>query len=368
MNSNNFDLHIAFFVTSHGFGHAARAASIMQAMGTRNPSLSFEIFTTVPPWFFDESLTTSFRVHEVVTDVGLVQASSLEEDIPATVKCLDHFLPFHGDGFDDLCRKVKEHDCCCILCDIAPLGISVAHHVGIPSVLIENFTWNWIYQGYVDLDERLRPHMDYLENIFARADLHVQTVPVCRSLPVDFTAAPAGRIPRQSRRDVRQKLKIPDNHSMILITMGGITESYGFIKKLEQHPDVSFVIPGGADTLIHHTNITLIPQHSDMYHPDLIHAADAVIGKAGYSTVAEVFHAGIPFGYVPRPRFPESDTLCRFIEENMPCMAIDPERFRSGDWLPDIDRLIDSQRVKRKGPNGADQVADFILAQPFLKH
>ena len=31
-----------------------------------------------------------------------------------------------------------------------------------------------------------------------------------------------------------------------------------------------------------------------VFHPDLVNASDAVIGKAGYNTLAEVFYAGTP--------------------------------------------------------------------------
>ena len=70
--------------------------------------------------------------------------------------------------------------------------------------------------------------------------------------------------------------------------------------------DVTFVIPGGADDYLWQENLVLLPHHSRFYHPDLVAAADAVVGKVGYSTVAETFHAGAPLGYVPRTRFRES--------------------------------------------------------------
>ena len=38
----------------------------------------------------------------------------------------------------------------------------------------------------------------------------------------------------------------------------------------------------------------------------------------GYSTVAETYHAGLPFGYVLRSHFRESAVLQRFIESEMP--------------------------------------------------
>ena len=49
---------IAFFVTPHGFGHASRTCAVMAALRERNSTLGFEIYTTVPEWFFKASIQT----------------------------------------------------------------------------------------------------------------------------------------------------------------------------------------------------------------------------------------------------------------------------------------------------------------------
>ena len=36
---------LAYFISPHGFGHAARAAAVMSALHTQDPALQFEIFT-----------------------------------------------------------------------------------------------------------------------------------------------------------------------------------------------------------------------------------------------------------------------------------------------------------------------------------
>ena len=138
-------MNLAFFISSHGYGHAARAAAIMAALQTRHLALRFEIFTQVPRWVFDISLTGPFTYHTALTDVGLVQTSPLVEDLPQTAKRLNDFLPFDEARVAELAAQVSERQCAAALCDISPLGIAVARAAGIPSVLIENFTWDWIY-------------------------------------------------------------------------------------------------------------------------------------------------------------------------------------------------------------------------------
>ena len=48
---------IAVFISPHGYGHASRAAAVMAALADLDAAVEFEIFTTVPPWFFRDSLS-----------------------------------------------------------------------------------------------------------------------------------------------------------------------------------------------------------------------------------------------------------------------------------------------------------------------
>jgi len=360
---------IAYFITPHGYGHAARASAVMAAIQQSDSAIRFEIFTQVPRWFFQDSLSGPFGYHPILTDIGLVQKTSLAEDMPETVKRLDAFLPFDAGSIQDLAKQINQLECQLVLCDIAPMGIAVAGEVSIPSVLIENFTWDYIYEAYSQDAPELEQHITYLGELFGTADYHVQTQPVCRPGKVDLTTSPVSRKKRTSRQKVRQQLGIPDQAKMVLITMGGIPWRYGFLERLAEQDDVHFIIPG-ADPDPSPTNtgrrtwtkrITPLPNHSDFFHPDLVNAADAVIGKAGYSTVAEVYDAGIPFGYVGRPRFRETLTLTAFIEQEMRGLPITEAQFQSGEWLSSLAELLALRRIHRKDSNGADQVANFIF-------
>ncbi|MGB5392115.1 MAG: hypothetical protein WBP10_18220, partial [Thermoanaerobaculia bacterium] len=63
---------IAYFVSSHGFGHAARSAAVMESIHDRSQETQLSIFTGVPRWFFEDSMTAPFDYVKCHTDVGLV--------------------------------------------------------------------------------------------------------------------------------------------------------------------------------------------------------------------------------------------------------------------------------------------------------
>ena len=144
-SNQDFAKHrLAYFISPHGFGHAARAASVIEAIYEIETSIRFEIFTRVPSWFFQDSLSAPFTYHSLLTDIGMVQKTPLREDLGKTIQHLDDFLPFEPTLINYLARQLNRLKCELVICDIAPMGIVAAQHAAIPSVLVENFTWDWV--------------------------------------------------------------------------------------------------------------------------------------------------------------------------------------------------------------------------------
>ena len=145
--------------------------------------------------------------------------------------------------------------------------------------------------------------------------------------------------------------------------MGGVQGKLSGLDTLADMPACCFIVPGISDTVIRRANRLDLPQRSHFFHPDLVHAADVVIGKAGYSTIAEVYSAGVPFGFITRPDSREMGPLEAYIEKELSGRRIALPAFESGAWLDDLACLLALPIENRKRINGARQVADYILAQ-----
>jgi UDP:flavonoid glycosyltransferase YjiC (YdhE family) len=352
---------IAYFISSHGFGHAARAASVMEAIHAIDPSIGFEIYTATPSWFFQDHLDGFLNYHYLMTDLGLVQKTPFEEDLDETIAQLNQLLPYEATQIAAVSHEITDLNCRLAICDVAPMGLLIAKKAGIPSVLVENFTWDWIYEGYLERDKQIGSHIRYLRRVFNIADVHIQTEPVCNPKPVDFRAGPASRKTKSPKMNVLRKLGLSENSLLVLITTGGVPQEYKFTDKISTRHDIRFVIPCGRQTPQCRDNLIFLPHHSEFFHPDLVNAADTVIGKAGYSTIAEVYHAGVPFGYIPCANNREAAKLVTFIEDEMSGLPIRESEFQSGSWTDQLNRLLQMPRIERKVPNGADQIAGFIL-------
>ena len=351
---------IAYFVSPHGFGHAARAAAVMESLSEIDAGVRFEIFTTVPSWFFQDSVSVPFNYHRLVTDIGLVQKNAFQADLEDTLRALDDFFPPAPSLIADIAERISTLNCVLIICEIAPLGILVAKEARIPSILVENFTWNWLYQQYTISDNRIKRHIDYLQPIFNAVDYHIQTEPVCCRTSADLITAPVSRKAKTGGAEIRKRLRLPASEKMVLITTGGIPQSYGFLETLNKFREITFVMPGAGPLMKMVDNLIILPHRSDYYHPDLVNAADAVIGKVGYSTLSEIYHGGVPFGYVPRSNFRESESMTEFIQSQMPGIALSESEFNNGSWTAKLADLLDLAPVKRDIANGSEQISRFI--------
>jgi hypothetical protein len=352
---------VAVVVSAHGFGHAARASAVMAALARRRPDLRFEIVTTVPRWFFEQSLAAPFSLHRLVTDVGLVQHTPLEEDLDATADRLDQLLAPRSGRLERLAAGIARLGCRLVLADIAPLGIAAAHRLGLPSVLVENFTWDWIYRGYAEAAPRLVRHAETLAALSATADLHVQTEPACRPVASALAVAPVARQRRTAPAELRRALGVPPNAPLVVLTMGGVGWSYRGLAAAERHRRAWFAVPGGAPRARRRGRVLLLPFHSQLFHPDLVQAANVVVGKLGYSTVAEAYQARSAMAYLARPRFRESAVLAEFVRRTSPSLEITEAAFNNGSWLDVVDRLLEAERPTGPRVNGAETAAAAIL-------
>ncbi|MEO8198491.1 MAG: hypothetical protein ABI689_17395 [Thermoanaerobaculia bacterium] len=354
-------LRFAWFVTPHGFGHAARTAAIVEALGRRLPQVEVELWTSVPSWFFAESLTVPFRRRELACDVGLVQRSPVEEDLPASLAALARFWTAADQGRTaEVAAAVAASGARCVIADIAPFGLAVARAAGLPSVLVENFTWDWIYEPLAAVEPQFALWAERLRREVARPDLHLQLEPFCRPVAGAQPVPPVARAPRRQSDEIFARLSLPPGDAVVLVSLGGVEHRLSDLAPLAGLRGVTCVIPGACPEERWEGNLRLLPHHSPIHHPDLVAVADVVVGKLGYSTVAETVAAGGRMLYVPRPGFRESAVLERYVGERLPAAAISFAELESGAWVDQLPCLLARPRPSALVSSGAEVAAELI--------
>jgi hypothetical protein len=248
-----------------------------------------------------------------------------------------------------------------IYCDISTFGIEVATRCGVPSLLVENFTWDWIYGEIAEIYPPMSTYAELFSRSYAKADYRIQAEPLCRSVPCDLVTPPIARKTRDTTAGLDRHfsdLTRPDR-PIILITMGGISLELPFLHLLEKYQDYLFIIAGQKENAAPGNNIRLLGNDTALHHPDLIDSVDLVLCKSGYSTIAECAQTSTPVCCVKRADFPESAILESYVLEDLRGVLLEFPDFSQGNWLDDLPAYLKNLR-EPIGENGADQAAAFI--------
>lgn len=348
---------MAAFVSGHGFGHAARASAVLAQLHAAT-GCTVELFTTAPRWFFDESIAGIFRYHQESVDVGFRHTSALVYDVQATLEALSRHVPFDQREVEGLAARVSQAGCRAVLCDISPLGVAVAEAAGLPSIVVENFTWGWLYEPLHGQAPDLEAIGRALDGWVERATVHVQARPVCRRRPDFELVDPISREPVRGRQDTRAELGVEPDERLVVVTMGGYGEALPFLARLRARDDCRFLITGAGATGVD-GNLLLFDNDTPLFMPDLMRAADGVVAKLGYGTVSEVWREGVPFAGVTRADFREMPALEAFAHEELRASVMTPGEFRDGSWIEGLDALLAQERRPREG-GGAKRVAEVV--------
>lgn len=355
-------VRIAFFVSSHGFGHAARACAVMQGMIDRVPSVEFDIYTQTEKAFFDGSLSKPIRYFNCRSDVGLLQLTPLQSDITGSLPIINHFLDESYLQSGPLAKVLRGRATTLVFCDISPLGLLVADKAEIPSVLIENFTWDWIYEDFLIKCPAYQSTIARMREINSLANYRVKTGPLCDELGrFELKVGPLCRKPRRSIVSVRESLGLPIHKKLVLLTLGGIAADNPFLERLKTFNNVYFLITGSRISK-KEDNIYQLKNDASVYLADHLNACDAIIGKLGYSTVAETWAAGLPMMYITRDDFRESAKLANFVDTQMQSIALSEQTYASGEWLSRVEELLSMQRkVPVDRYDALDLFVEFVI-------
>ncbi|KAF9787482.1 hypothetical protein BJ322DRAFT_1099555 [Thelephora terrestris] len=86
-----------------------------------------------------------------------------------------------------------------------------------------------------------------------------------------------------------------------------------------------------------------------VYMPDLIAAADVLLGKLGYGSVSEALDSQTPFVYVSRPLFIEEHGLRLLLERDGVGVELSREDYEGGNWATTIEMAWNSGSEAKRG-------------------
>jgi L-arabinokinase len=368
---------ILFYISGHGFGHASREVEIVRSLLRRAPATRIVIRTSVSPELLSRTLDVPFDLRPGACDTGIIQHSSITHDDEATVR---EAVEFYG-RYDDLIERERASasaiGCDLIVSDIAPVAFEVGRRLGIPTIAISNFTWDWIYETHPGMIDAAPWLPDRLRQSYRTATLALE-LPYSggfevfpRRLPVPLVAPR----PTQSREDTRRHFGLPLDRPVALLSFGGYGLPGGIdfaridcldawtiatTDRTRREGDLGDS-PARTDRV--HTIEERAFLNSGFRYEDLVAAADVVVTKPGYGVVAECTATGTAMLYTSRGVFREYDVFVREMPRYVRARFIAHADLLAGRWLEALEGLMrQPDPPERMEATGADEAAEIILA------
>ncbi|TBR17105.1 hypothetical protein EPO15_17630 [bacterium] len=331
---------VFYYVTSHGYGHATRAAAVcseLERLGAR-----VVVRTAAPAWLFsDEGLKAEVRPADL--DCGLAMKDALAVDIPASLAAYE---ALHA-RWDELRREetalLRREGADVALSDAGALPVEAAAEAGVPAAVVSNFTWDWIVEPWAADEPRWETVRRRMAEAYARADVLLR-LPLGGGAPAIVRSADMPLVVRApsalGREAVRRKLGLDpaDSRPVAAYSFGGVDWEGGAAAGADALAGWRFVAyvprPAGlkADWL-------QLPRRSPLRHCDIIAAADAVLMKPGYGTFAEVLAARAPALVVPRADFRECAPMLEVVRRLGRIRMLETADFMAGRWQEGLDAL-----------------------------
>jgi L-arabinokinase len=354
---------VAFYVSGHGFGHAVRCAELIRCLWEKEPGLGVVVKTSAPQWIFTLVAGRRVEVEPLECDVGVAQADSLHVDAAETLRRARALLeawPAIVRREAEACRRAGVE---LVLGDIPAVAFLVAGELGVPSLALANFAWDWIYEGYVPGKEGFLEVTGAFKEAYGLSTLLLKLPmsPKMEAFPHQRPIPLLVRTTEEPRGELRRRLGIEEAERAVLVSFGGIGLSGLDLQSLSRLEGFRFLLFGEPSEPAPE-NVTVLARRCANHH-EWVKASDIVVTKPGYGIVAEALAASTPLLYTSRGEFAEYPLLVEAIQAHLPNRFCPREEFLRGGWWSLLGELTEEERPQSPAVDcsGARRAADAVL-------
>ncbi len=345
--------NIAYYISSHGYGHYARSIPVLNELVS---DFNVHVKSEIPQGFFTKRLKGDFKYWSQSVDTGCMHSTSLTVDSEETFR---NFKEFQNHSLIEAEKMwLKENQIALVLSDVASMPMKAAHDLGIPSILIGNFTWHDIYTHLTGAEEH-KHLLQVLEEEYRCADMHI--LPQCHLPPLQIKKSMEVGFLAQKGQDIRKKLEQYlgisfAGKTLVFIYLGEHGTRSVLWESLSQHEDCLFFTRDPIKQSV--LGLHILDNQFDF--PDLIASVDVVCTKGGYSTLSSAFASQKPVITCERNDFYEFEAIREYLLKTQTGVIIADEDFYHGNWHGAIKTAL-SLTVKDKVPlNGEIEILKIV--------
>ena len=274
---------LAFYTSSHGFGHMTRCLAIIEEFLETTDHLIYlasgtyqNSFTRVYLARFGDRVT----YRDIRTEVGLVNKdNSLQVDIPRLEHELTDFMASWDTAVAAEVAILRNLPVACVISDISVIGIQVGEQLSVRKIGIANFTWCEQYE-FLGLSDTI---IDRFREVYAKLDLLIE---YDMMLPAPKLSVPRKQTDFICRRfDPDRIAAIKAQYSpSIFITCGKSADLNNI--QIDNWNGTIFTTSGIDITATGKANVVQLPIETFDTH-NYLAASDVIIAKSGWGTLSE---------------------------------------------------------------------------------
>ncbi|AGY82826.1 glycosyltransferase [Carnobacterium inhibens] len=325
---------IAFYVSSHGFGHMTRCLAIIEEVLEKT---DYRIYLVCGE--FQNNFAKNYLMNyedriifsDVCTDIGLINfQNTLKINNKELEENLWHFINSWETIVEKESQFLSKFDIHHIVSDISPIGALVGKKLKAKNIGISNFTW-------VEQYESLGIDKDIIEEFkiaYSNFDYFIE-YPL--ALPMDNLNIPKKSIGFITRKiELNRVNEIKETYGKSIFVTCGRSAN---LKNISiKNYDGTIFTTSGIDILGSNKVIKLPVDTLDTQN--YIAASDIIISKAGWSTISEAVVANKKLVLIEREDVLEDSHNIQQLKQQNRAISIKEEELENIDIL-DIEQRID---------------------------
>lgn len=354
-------MHLLVVISSHGYGHTAQVAPVVNELRRRVPHLRLTLRTAAPRWLLDARFDGPFEHIPESDDLGMVMSSAVDTLAEESAR---EYERFHRDWDRTLDREVAKLRTLApdlVLSNVSYRVLAAAARAGIPSVAFCSLNWADIYGHYCGHRPEAKVILRQMLEAYNAADWFLRTEPAMPMATLRNTRpiGPVARLGRNRRDEIAAALKLGEGERLVVVALGGIPMRLP-MEAWPRLPNVRWVVQSDWD--VQRPDAVSLDALG-MHFAEVLRSCDALITKPGYGSFTEAACNGVRVLYVKRHDWPEEPYLVDWLHRHGRCLEVDRTRLTEGRFAEELETLLDIPPTAPVEPRGIREAVDLLVGR-----
>ncbi|MDE3207299.1 MAG: hypothetical protein KGL58_00455 [Pseudomonadota bacterium] len=353
--------HLYVGISSHGYGHLAQVAPVLNRLRAHHPALEISLATTLPAPMLARLISGRFRIIPQTLDFGMCMQDALRVDIDKSHAAYIQFHQHFEERANRLARQLQQLKVDLVFSDIPYLLAEAASRAHIPCVALCSLNWADIIHGYFPDKPDMLEIEKQIRLAYASCDFFLMPEP-SMPMPGLLRARPIGPVAMlgsDRRQDINALLGLSDGDRLALVNLGGIPLPIDFrIWPFESH--LHYLVDAKPDMIWPAHMHSLCDLNLDF--KDILASVDILVTKPGYGNfVAAACHA-LKVLYVRRPDWPEEPYLVSWLNQVAQSQVIGFDQLLTGQFMPQMEEVFEQPEKPGVAPYGIEEASQLLAS------